>query len=74
MRKSAVEVSVPESSDSKQPFRVRLPAFISERDEIGLGDVIKRATASLGLQPCGGCDGRAARLNRLVVFSRGRRA
>lgn len=69
MSKSAAKAPTPES---KEPFRVRLPAFISGTEEIGLGDVIKRATASVGIQPCGGCNARAARLNRLVVFSRGR--
>lgn len=51
------------------PNRVRLPGFIVE-DEIGLGDVIKRATSALGIKPCGGCQRRADRLNRWVVFSR----
>ncbi|HKC62400.1 MAG TPA: hypothetical protein VKB86_02125 [Pyrinomonadaceae bacterium] len=51
-----------------QPYRVRLPGFISE--EIGLGDVIKRATSSIGIKPCGGCQRRAERLNRWIVFSR----
>jgi hypothetical protein len=52
----------------KEPFRVRLPRFVTD-DEIGLGDVIKRATASVGIKPCGGCQRRAARLNRWLVFS-----
>ena len=50
------------------PYRVRLPGFITG-DEIGLGDVIKRATYAAGVKPCGGCERRAAALNRLVVFS-----
>ncbi len=53
------------------PHRVRLPGFISDR-EIGLGDVIKSVTSSLGIKPCGGCERRAAALNRWMVFS-GRR-
>lgn len=55
-----------------QPLRVRLPGFITD-DEIGLGDVIKRATSLVGIRPCGGCGRRAARLNRWLVFD-GRRA
>lgn len=51
-----------------QPYRVRLPGFITE--EIGLGDVIKRATSSIGIKPCGGCQRRAEKLNRWIVFSR----
>lgn len=56
----------------RQPFRVRLPGFITD-EEIGLGDVIKRATSSVSIQPCGGCAERAATLNRWLVFS-GRRS
>jgi hypothetical protein len=47
--------------------RVRLPGFSADK-EVGLGDVIKRATSSLGVHPCGGCERRAARLNQLVAF------
>jgi len=52
----------------RQPYRVRLPGFISDSD-IGLGDVIKRATYAVGIKPCGGCARRAAALNRWMVFS-----
>ena len=51
-----------------QPHRVRLPGFISDKD-IGLGDVIKRATSAVGIRPCGGCERRAATLNRWLVFT-----
>lgn len=54
--------------EPRQPYRVRLPGFIRE-EEIGLGDVIKRATSTVGIRPCGGCVERAARLNQWVVFS-----
>ena len=47
--------------------RVRLPGFIVE-EEIGLGDVVKRATSYLGIRPCGGCQDRAAALNRWMVL------
>jgi hypothetical protein len=53
------------------PHRVRLPGFIVET-EIGLGDVIKRATSLAGIRPCEPCVKRAASLNRWMVFS-GRR-
>lgn len=52
------------------PHRVRLPGFISD-DEIGLGDVVKRATSYIGIKPCGGCEQRAAALNRWMVFTKG---
>ena len=52
----------------KEPYRVRLPGFINE-EEIGLGDVIKRATYAIGVKPCGGCERRAKALNRWMVFS-----
>jgi hypothetical protein len=50
-------------------YRVRLPGFIAE-EETGLGDVIKRVTYAMGIEPCGGCERRAAALNRWVTFSR----
>ncbi len=50
------------------PYRVRLPGFISDKD-VGLGDVIKRASYAIGIKPCGGCARRAAALNRWMVFS-----
>jgi hypothetical protein len=48
---------------------VRLRGFITD-EEIGLGDAIKRVTYSLGIQPCAGCERRAAALNRWLVFTR----
>ena len=48
---------------------VRLPGFLVE-EEIGLGDVVKRATYAMGVKPCGGCDKRAAALNRWMRFTR----
>jgi hypothetical protein len=63
-----------ESNDSidkkeHEPFRVRLPGFITD-EQIGLGDVIKRTTSYFGIKPCGGCEKRAAALNRWMVFTR----
>lgn len=56
-------------NEEGQPHRVRLPGFITDED-IGLGDVIKRATHTLGIKPCGGCERRAAALNRWLAFTR----
>ena len=54
----------------KQPtHRVRLPGFITS-EEVGLGDVIKRTTSYFGIKPCGGCERRAAALNRWMTFTR----
>lgn len=53
------------------PSRVRLPGFLIE-EEVGLGDLIKRATAWIGIEACGGCEERAARLNRMVSIWPGR--
>jgi hypothetical protein len=53
----------------RQPHRVRLPGFLIS-EEIGLGDAITKVTYGLGIKPCGGCERRAASLNRLMRFSR----
>ena len=54
---------------SHSPHRIRLPGFVTDED-IGLGDAIKRVTYALGIRPCGGCERRAAALNRRFVFTR----
>jgi len=53
----------------RRPHRVRLPGFIPD-EEIGLGDAIKRVTYAVGIKPCGGCEKRAAALNRWMILSR----
>jgi len=63
------------SATQPAPLRIRLPRFLiededDEVDEVGLGDVIKRATRAVGVAPCGGCQRRAAWLNRRVSFYR----
>jgi hypothetical protein len=55
-----------EGQHARQP--VRLPGFITDED-VGLGDLIKRATSYIGIKPCGGCERRAAALNRWMVFT-----
>ena len=67
MTKASEGNDFPDQSEHP-PRRVRLPGFITD-EEIGLGDVIKRATSYFGIQPCGGCEQRAAALNRWMVFS-----
>ena len=61
------QVSTRNSKD--EPFRIHLPGFIRD-EEIGLGDVVKRITYAAGMRTCGGCEARAAALNRRVVFTR----
>jgi hypothetical protein len=58
----------PVGQSERPPHRVRLPGFVTN-EEIGLGDVIKRATSYIGIKPCRGCESRAAALNRRVIFS-----
>lgn len=53
----------------REPYRVRLPEFLIE-EEIGLGNVVKKVTYAMGIRACGGCEQRAAALNRWMVFSR----
>jgi hypothetical protein len=53
----------------REPHRMRLPGFVTD-EEIGLGDVISRASYALGLTSCGGCARRAAALNRWLVLTR----
>jgi hypothetical protein len=55
----------------REPHRVRLPGFIHDED-VGLGDIVKRATSMVGIKPCGGCRERAGRLNNWMVFSKRR--
>ena len=57
-----------EDQKGNQPYRIRLPGFLTDHD-IGLGDVIKRTTYAVGIKPCGGCERRAAALNRWLAFS-----
>jgi hypothetical protein len=48
-----------------RPIRVPVP-FV--RQQIGLGDAVKRITNAVGVQPCEPCKRRAAYLNRLIQF------
>jgi len=58
-------------SETLAPHRVNLPGFLVKQ-EIGLGDVIKRVTSAMGIKPCVGCERRAGVLNRWMVFSSSR--
>jgi hypothetical protein len=61
-------VAAPDGKE-RPTHQVRLPGFLIE-EEIGLGDLFKKATYAMGVKPCGGCEQRAAALNRWMTFSR----
>jgi hypothetical protein len=52
-------------SQAKPVIRVRLPV----RQSIGLGDLLKGATRRIGINPCQGCEKRAAALNLWMTFT-----
>lgn len=72
MNDEAPRSGIPREGGEKQPYRVRLPGFVSDKD-IGLGDAIKHVTSTVGIRPCSECNRRAAALNRWMSFS-GRRS
>ena len=55
------------NTDKDQPHRINIPGFINE--DIGLGDVIKKATQKLGFRHCDGCERRKIALNNWMVFT-----
>jgi len=59
----------PRSGGSGARHKVRLPGFLADDQEVGLGDVIKRATYRAGIKPCSGCSARAESLNRFLGFT-----
>lgn len=65
--KTKKSVTERRNKPERPTYRVRLPGFVTEED-VGLGDLIKRATSAVGIKPCGGCQRRAAALNRWMVF------
>lgn len=67
--KKAIKTKDISDQHTRSPHHVRLPGFITD-EEIGLGDVVKRATTYLGIRPCGGCEQRATALNRWLVFTK----
>lgn len=62
----------PGQKPRRGPYRVRLPGFVFDQEEaeVGLGQVIKKATSAVGIRPCGGCEKRAQAVNRWVRLSR----
>jgi hypothetical protein len=60
----------PNHEPQEAAVQIRLPGFLID-EPVGLGDVLKRATSAVGVPPCGGCQSRAAKLNRWIAFTRG---
>lgn len=56
-----------DNTTARRPRQIRLPGFVGE--EVGLGDVIKRTTSSLGIRPCAPCRERATWLNQRILLS-----
>lgn len=59
----------PPGSSTQARHVVRLPGFLPEDQEVGLGDVVKRATSLAGIKPCSGCAQRAGTMNRWLTFT-----
>lgn len=57
------------TDETPKPARLRLPGFVRE-EEIGLGDLVSRAAAAIGVRPCGGCARRADAMNRWMSVGR----
>lgn len=56
-------------SDGSNQGQLQIPIpWMREGEQVGAGDVVKRATQAVGIQPCGGCQRRRRALNRRIVF------
>jgi len=62
-------MKVDEAEKRPELPRFRLPGFVRE-EAIGLGDVVSRTAAAIGVRPCGGCARRAEALNRWMTIGR----
>ena len=51
--------------EEKPPVQIPIP-FLRRR--VRAGDAVARATGAVGIQPCGACKERQARMNRRLVF------
>ncbi len=62
---------LPSGESIREPYRKHFSRDLDDKD-VGFGDILKRATSAIGIKACGGCERRAAALNRWLVFSGGR--
>ena len=56
------------SGRDRKPLTVRVPRFVAD-SEIGLGEAIRRVTATAGVKACGGCIRRARALDRRFTLA-----
>ncbi len=56
----------PSAPEPEAGFRLRFPHLLKE--EIGLGDVVKKVTTAVGIKPCSACQKRAELLNGWMKF------
>jgi hypothetical protein len=56
------------ASTDRTAYTIRVPTFVFGH-EMGLGDILKRISTSLGVGPCARCDERAACLNSWLRFA-----
>lgn len=66
---SRVQYGIGNTREQANPLHVYLPR-LSLAKQIRLGHLMERVTSWLGMQRCEPCNGRAERLNQLLVFSR----
>lgn len=71
MQEKVKTEALPDHPREDPRHRARIPGFNVDTD-IGLGDLIKRATAAAGVKPCASCLERAGQLNQWLHFT-GRR-
>jgi hypothetical protein len=51
-------------------LQIRIPIpFRTQQRAVGLGDVVKKVTTTIGFRPCSACQRRADLLNRMVQFT-----
>lgn len=60
------EQQQPESRELQQPANISVPFL---RQQVGLGDLIAKATHGLGIAPCTPCEERRRRLNQVLQLN-----
>lgn len=60
-----------EKQEEKKPVNLKIPGFLRDDEAtVGLGDLIKRVTTSVGIKPCEPCNKRAQILNTWMTISK----
>ncbi len=61
----------PVNGDGRRSARFLIPVpGMKVGQSVSLGSVLKRMTSVVGIRTCGGCEGMAAKLNRMVEFGK----